>query len=278
MSETPQDRYQQHGREPRNMGRMSEADGTGNVGSIVVGRALRFYVARDGDTIATAKFQVFNCPEQVAVASILTEILPGLSCETALAIDEAAICARLDGFDPAALPVVAWGLVAMRLALAAAFELDQSVPEDRPLEALLCRCHGVTVRAVEQAIADLEQPELDEVIEATGAGSACGSCRRDIAALLETAIAPAEPAPSRSTGAGRVGLLKRIASAAEAVQAAASEAGGSIELWNLEGVDVHVRVGGSLNDVANPQRAALIDRLERNLRDEVDPTLKVVPS
>ncbi|MHC5068283.1 MAG: iron-sulfur cluster assembly scaffold protein, partial [Planctomycetota bacterium] len=47
-----------HGREPRNMGRLDGADGTATVGSIMAGRALRWFVRLDGERVAEARYQV----------------------------------------------------------------------------------------------------------------------------------------------------------------------------------------------------------------------------
>ena len=93
---TPLDSYFDHGQRPRNMGRMLDAHGTGNIGSIVAGRALRWFVTIEGDRIAASKFQVFACQEQVAAAHSL-EIIVGKTIEECHAISHADIAEAIGG-------------------------------------------------------------------------------------------------------------------------------------------------------------------------------------
>ncbi|MGR3500626.1 MAG: molybdopterin-dependent oxidoreductase [Limimaricola soesokkakensis] len=56
---------------------------------------------------------------------------------------------------------------------------------------VLCACLNVGVNTIREAIADGRATSLDAIAEALGAGSNCGSCRPEIAALL----AMAQPVP-----------------------------------------------------------------------------------
>ena len=55
----------QHQREPQHLGKLVKADSVGDVGSIVVGDALRFYFSVENDTIQAAQFQVFGASGQI---------------------------------------------------------------------------------------------------------------------------------------------------------------------------------------------------------------------
>ena len=260
------ERYEAHRREPVHMGRMADPDGIGNVGSIVVGRALRFFVRVAEGRIAEARFQVFACGDAVPSASRLCELVVGRTPVEALTLSHADLRTAFGDLEVDQLPVVSWALVAMRLAVSAAQGDDPPMVEDDQHPGLVCRCFGIDEATLQETIAELDQPELEDLIAATGAGSGCGSCQRDLAALLEASRAP-EPAPTPggSGGKGRVALLKRIAATAEPLLA---EAGGTLELWTLEGASVILRARGTVDD-------ALVTRLEMTLRDEVDPTLAI---
>jgi bacterioferritin-associated ferredoxin len=53
----------------------------------------------------------------------------------------------------------------------------------------VCCCMGVTDRAIRQAIED-GASTVEEITSCTGAGSRCGSCRRDIHAMIAACPAP----------------------------------------------------------------------------------------
>jgi hypothetical protein len=112
------------------------------------------------------------------------------------------------------------------------------------------------------------------VVEATGAGSVCGTCRIDIPALLDAAEAKPAAASSASP-ANRIQLLHRIARAAEVGLLPELRArGGDLELWDLAGTRVLVRARGSLAQDDDAKREAFA-ALEALLRSEVDPSLQV---
>src|SRR4051812_21803240 len=101
---TPAELYDDHRRRPRNLGKLANAHAVGDVGSIVAGDALRFYLQLDGERIAAAKFQVFNCQGQVAAASVVSELVVGRSLDQAAELRARDVCVHLGGLDPAELP------------------------------------------------------------------------------------------------------------------------------------------------------------------------------
>lgn len=268
---TPVELLDDHRRRPRNLGKLLNATVSGDVGSIVAGDALRFYLKLDGERIAEARFQVFNAADQVAATSALTEMLPGRTLAEALALRPADLCAHLGGLDPAELPPLLWGLHALGIAAGA---LRGELPEgDAELDPLLCRCHGIPEETVRQSIAVMALTEVQAVVDATGAGTACGSCRADIPRLLAAPPAEAAPAAPRRGGAqGRIPTMLRIqALVAAKVQAAVQADGGTIELWDFDGTTVQLSVRG-LSDEA--RRRALAG-VEAAIRSEIAPNLAV---
>lgn len=275
---TPAELLDDHQRKPRNVGKLLNASAVGDVGSIVVGDALRFYISVSGGKITQAKFQVFNCADQVASSSALTEVVVGKTFAEAKALGPSAICTHLGGLDHTALPPRLWGIDGLKSAIAA-YESDE-IDSDTELDPLLCRCFGIAEETARQAVRVSGCSTVDEVVNATGAGTGCGTCRADIPRLIEEATAPqaaAAPAASqqRVGPAGRIQTLLRIQRLVSAKLAGGWQAkGATVELWDFDGRLVKVRAGGSFTADADGRRAAL-GELEQLLKAEVDASLGV---
>ena len=83
---------------PRNVGKIENPDGIGEVGSLACGDALTltFKLDKDGK-IADVKFQTFGCASAVASSSVLTEIIKGMTLEEAEKVTNDDIVNKLGG-------------------------------------------------------------------------------------------------------------------------------------------------------------------------------------
>lgn len=269
---TPVELLADHQRRPRNLGKLLNATATGDVGSIVAGDALRFYLKVADGRIAEARFQVFNCASQVAAASAVTELAVGRTLDEAMAIGPSDVCNHLGGLDHTELPPLIWGLEGLRAAIAV--QRGELSEADQDLDPLLCRCHGIPEETVRQSIAVMKLEEVQAVVDATGAGTGCGSCRADIPRLLaEAKGAPAAPEPPRRAGpSGRIPTLLRIKKlVADKIGPQATVHGGRIDLWDFDGRTVTVGVAG-LDD---ERRRHILGALEAALKAEIGPELGV---
>ncbi len=275
---TPAELYDDHRRRPRNLGKLASAHAVGDVGSIVAGDALRFYLGLEGERITAAKFQVFNCQGQVAAASVASELVIGRTIDEALALGPRDVRAHLGGLANEQLPPQLWALEGLRAAVATL--RGGAEPADLEVEPMLCPCLGTSVETVRQAILVGGHATLDAVVAATGAGRDCGACLPDIRRLVDDPSgrggkAEAKPAAKDSGVAGRIPTLHRIGRIlSERVAAEATAAGGSIELWDFDGRTVSVRLRGAFATDAAAARPAL-ELLERLLRAEIDATIGV---
>jgi NifU-like protein len=270
---TPVELLDDHHRRPRNLGKLLNASASGDVGSIVAGDALRFYIGVEGERIVQAKFQVFNCADQVAAASALTELAIGRTLDEAIALRPTDLCAHLGGLDFVDLPPLIWAFEGLRAAIAT---YRGDLPEhDEDLDPVLCRCHGIPEETVRQSIAVMQLDEVQAVVDATGAGTGCGSCRSDIPRLIaEAKGGPPKPAdePRRAGPSGRIPTLRRIQSlVSEQIQPQLQILGGSIELWDFDGTTVTVTVRAADDE----RRRQALAQLEVALKAEIAPNIGV---
>ena len=71
---------------PKNVGRIENADGVGEVGNPVCGDIMRIYLKIQDNKIIDVKFQTFGCGAAIASSSISTEMRKGKALEEALKI------------------------------------------------------------------------------------------------------------------------------------------------------------------------------------------------
>jgi len=87
MSVDLRDLYQEiileHSRKPKNTGTLEHATGEAQGNNPLCGDKITVYVKLDGDRIADARFDARGCAISVASASMMTEILKGLTVSEA---------------------------------------------------------------------------------------------------------------------------------------------------------------------------------------------------
>ena len=86
-----------HFKKPRNVGKMEDADGIGEVGNAKCGDIMKMYLKIENGIIIDAKFNTFGCGSAIATSSMATEMIKGKSIEEALALSNKAVVEALDG-------------------------------------------------------------------------------------------------------------------------------------------------------------------------------------
>ena len=86
-----------HFRNPRNLGKMDDADGIGEVGNAKCGDIMKMYIKVKDGIIEDVKFNTFGCGSAIASSSMATEIIKGKSIDDALELSNKAVVEALDG-------------------------------------------------------------------------------------------------------------------------------------------------------------------------------------
>ena len=86
-----------HFQHPRNLGKMENADGVGEVGNAKCGDIMKMYIKVDDGIITDVKFNTFGCGSAIATSSMATEMIKGKSVEDALELSNQAEVEALDG-------------------------------------------------------------------------------------------------------------------------------------------------------------------------------------
>ena len=90
-----------HFQHPRNVGKMDDADGIGEVGNAKCGDIMKIYIKVKDDIITDIKFNTFGCGSAIAASSMATEMIKGKPIRQALELTNKAVVEALDGLPPA---------------------------------------------------------------------------------------------------------------------------------------------------------------------------------
>lgn len=86
-----------HFKNPRNLGKIDNADAQATEGSIACGDMMTVYLKIEDDHIRDIKFESYGCAANIATASMMTEVVKGLSLEQAKQITWKEIVEKLGG-------------------------------------------------------------------------------------------------------------------------------------------------------------------------------------
>ncbi len=86
-----------HFMNPRNVGKIDDADGIGEVGNAKCGDIMKIYLKIENDIIVDVKFNTFGCGSAIASSSMATELIKGKPLSQALELTNKAVAEALDG-------------------------------------------------------------------------------------------------------------------------------------------------------------------------------------
>ncbi|TEU21104.1 MAG: Fe-S cluster assembly scaffold protein NifU [Anaerolineales bacterium] len=87
----------EHFQNPRNVGVIEDADGTGKMGSPVCGDLMEIYIKVDNNHIADIKFRTFGCGAAIASGSMASEMIKGQTLAEAEALTDEDVAKALGG-------------------------------------------------------------------------------------------------------------------------------------------------------------------------------------
>ena len=91
------EKVMEHFMNPRNVGEIEDADGTGEEGNPVCGDMMTFYIKVRDDRLEDVKFKTFGCGAAIAVSSMVSEMAKGKTLEEALKITPRSVADKLEG-------------------------------------------------------------------------------------------------------------------------------------------------------------------------------------
>lgn len=265
-----------HYRNPRNVGKIDNADLIGEAGSLACGDSLKLYLKLDGEKIVDAKFQTFGCGSAVASSSILTEMIIGKTLSEAKEITNKDIAEELGGLPQEKMHCSVMGQEALEDALKKYYGKDSvSDVESKTSEKIVCTCFNVTEKQILEAVKINNLKTVEEVTNYTKAGGACGRCKGYIKDILETYWGGINKTSSQESLTPTQKILKISKVIDQQISPELQKDGGDIEFIDLDGNKVKVKLTGMCQGCKNAQMT-IKSFVESILRDKVDSALEVV--
>lgn len=261
-----------HYRNPRNVGKIDDADATGEAGSLACGDALKIYLKIDKNNVVTdAKFQTFGCGSAVASSSILTEMIIGKPIDEVKKITNKDIADKLGGLPPEKMHCSVMGYEALENALGN--YLGETTANDQK-DKLICKCFSVTEKQIIHAIKDNDLKTVEEVTNYTKAGGACGHCKGSIQAILDKYNhADTIKEPVKLTQTQKILKINNVIE--NQISPELRKDGGDIELVDIDGDKVFVKLRGNCSGCKN-STITLKVFVESTLKEHISPDIEVI--
>lgn len=93
----------EHYTNPRNVGKIENASGIGEVGNPVCGDIMKMFIKVENNRIVDVKFKTFGCGAAIATSSISTEMIKGKTIEETLKLKNTDVVNSLGGLPPVKL-------------------------------------------------------------------------------------------------------------------------------------------------------------------------------
>ncbi len=266
----------EHYRNPRNVGKIDNADAIGVAGSLACGDQLKIYLKIENNIVIDAKFQTFGCGSAVASSSILTEMIIGKTLDEVKKITNQDIADQLGGLPPEKMHCSVMGYEALEDALKNFdnyVDLDE-LREEKVSEKIICTCFGITENQIWDAIKQNGLKTVEEVTNFTKAGGACGRCKEAIQDVINTYYK--KEAQHEETSLSPAQKILKISKVIEAqIAPELQKDGGDITLVDIDGSKVYVKLRGKCSGCKNAMMT-LKGFVENTLKEAVDRNIEVI--
>jgi NifU-like protein len=269
------DKVQEHFISPKNVGELEKPSGTGEVGSLACGDALKLTIQVDEFGIITdAKFKTFGCASAIASSSVLTEIIKGMHVDEAAKLTNQQIADALGGLPKEKMHCSVMG----REALEAAIADYRGVMLPMAQGNVVCECFGVTDLEIIRAVRESNLRSVEDITNFTKAGGGCGKCEDRLRELLQQTVQAMSAEKAAKPAAPRLTTLQKIKKIEEVIEReilpTLKKDGGGIELIDVDGDIVTVSLRGACSRCQSSQ-TTLKEYVEKKLREQVAETLIV---
>ncbi len=119
-----------HYTNPRNVGKIENASGVGEVGNPVCGDIMKMYLQIEDGIIKDVKFKTFGCGAAIASSSVTTEMIKGKTVEEALKLTNKDVINELGGLPPVKLHCSVLAEEAIRNAVADYYRSEGKLTEE----------------------------------------------------------------------------------------------------------------------------------------------------
>lgn len=268
-----------HYRNPRNIGKIDDADAVGTAGSLTCGDQLKIYLKINKDGVVTdAKFQTFGCGSAVASSSILTEMIIGKTVDEVRKITNKDIADELGGLPPEKMHCSVMGYEALEDALKG-YEGYEDLDDIRAgheekKEKIVCTCFGITENLIWDAIKQNGLKTVEEVTNYTKAGGACGKCKSAIQDIIDTYYKKEGEKKEKELSPAQK-ILKINTIIEKKISPELQKDGGDITLVDIDDNKVFVKLRGKCSGCKNSM-LTLKAFVESTLKDAVSPDIEVV--
>ncbi len=272
------DKVLDHFRNPRNVGKIENPDGTGTVGSLACGDSLTLTFKLDSEgRIEDVKFQTFGCASAIASSSALTELIKGKTLEEAEKITNKEIADFLGGLPEQKMHCSVMGREALDAAIHN-YRTGETIVRDLKEEKIICKCFGVSEDEIIKVVKENNLTTVDEVTHYCKAGGACGQCRGDIQAVIDSVLKtdvekPAEVKAKPLTNLQKMKLIEEIIE--REIAPALRRDKGDIDLVDIDGDIVTIAFRGMCAGCPTAEITRR-DFIQAKLRELVSPTIEVV--
>ena len=266
-----------HYRNPRNVGKIDDADAVGSAGSLACGDQLKIYLKIKNGIVTDAKFQTFGCGSAVASSSILTEMIIGKPIEEVRKITNKDIADELEGLPPEKMHCSVMGYEALEDALKG-YEDYQDLEDIRKAfdkkEKIVCTCFGITENLIWDAIKTNGLKTVEEVTNYTKAGGACGKCKGLIKDIIDTYYKKEEA--KKDSGLSPAQKILKINSIIEKqISPELQKDGGDITLIDIDDNKVYVKLRGKCSGCKNSMLTLKVF-VEMTLKEAISNDIEVI--
>jgi NifU-like protein len=263
---------------PVNAGEIENPDGVGEEGSLACGDALKltFKLDKEG-RIADAKFKTFGCASAIASASIMTEMIKGLTLEEAAKITNKDIVDKLGGLPAQKMHCSVMGMEALQAAIEN-YHKGKGKTVKKVEGKIVCTCFGVTDKEIEKVVIENNLDSVEQVTNFCKAGGGCGSCRGEIQMIIDRirgkkeSEAPKAQEHKKLTNIQKIQLIQKTIS--DQVRPLLKAHGGDIDLVDVDGNKVIVAFRGMCSQCPTSE-FTMKDVVEARLREFVSEDLTV---